>query len=342
MPEEGTSFRSSQELYIENWPQPVNIYDQVEEKYRWIEDCILKKSKYHMNEQAKKIVVMTDSVADLPERIIEKYNIKVVPLYINFGGRSYRENLELSPDTVYKELISGSAIKTSTPSLEDFIDIYTSIKKNENPETIYSIHMSSALSGTFNSAVSARSLMGDMDIRIVDSKKAAICEGFIVLSAARAAMSGASTEKIDRLIEEMIKSSFFYATFEDFKYVLRGGRAPFLAGFIDKAMPLKPVITFNTAGRLKLKKFCLNKESSIRELYNSARADIIHTGMGRCMIGICYGNDIGPALTLKRLVMDDPQINASEIIMTQMTSVMAVHTGPGIWGIAVCPDYESR
>jgi DegV family protein with EDD domain len=297
-----------------------------------------------MTAEVKKTVIVTDSVADLPDNIIEKYNIKVVPLYINFGGRSYRENLELSPDTVYSELISGRSIKTSTPSVEDFINIYTNIKKNDNPETVYSIHMSSALSGTFNSAVSARSLMVnmDMDIRIIDSKKAAICEGFIVLSAARAAMSGAPTEKIDRLIGNLIDSSYFYATFEDFKYVLKGGRAPFLAGFIEKAMPLKPVITFNPAGRLKLKKFCLNKESSIRELYSFARSDIIRNDMGRCMIGICYGNDIGPALELKELVTDDPQIHTSEILMTQMTTVMAVHTGPGIWGIAVCPYYENR
>jgi fatty acid-binding protein DegV len=63
--------------------------------------------------------------------------------------------------------------------------------------------------------------------------------------------------------------------------------------------------------------------------------------MESCLIGICYGIDDGSAEKLKKMVEGDADINASEIVMTRMTSVMAAHTGPGIWGISACPSFIS-
>jgi len=295
-----------------------------------------------MIKKRKKIAIVTDSVADLPDSLIKEYNIKVVPLYISFGGNSYKENIEIGPDRIYKELQSGQSLKTSTPTVNDFIKAYKDLKENEDPDIIYSIHLSSILSGTINSAIAASRSIEGINIKAIDSKKAAISEGFIVLSAAKAARSGKTEEEIDELIERMVRSSYFYATFDNFEYIIKGGRAPFLAKFIGKAMVLKPIITFSPAGKLKLKKFCLNNRVSIRQLYALIRSDIISSDMGRCMIGICYGNDRGPAERLRGYIEDDPQIDASDFVMTKMTSVMAAHTGPGIWGIAACPAYEEK
>lgn len=295
-----------------------------------------------MIKKGKKIVIVTDSVADLSDSLIKENNIKVVPLYISFDGNSYKENIEISPDRIYKELQSGQTLKTSTPTVNDFIKVYKDLKENEDPDIIYSIHLSSILSGTINSAIAASRSIEDANIKIIDSKKAAISEGFIVLSAAKAAGSGASEEEIDKLIERMISSSYFYATFDNFEYVIKGGRAPFLAKLIGKAMVLKPIITFTPAGKLRLKKFCLNSKISIKRLYTLIKSDIISSNMGRCMIGICYGNDKGPAERLRGFIEDDIQIDVSDFVMTKMTSVMAAHTGPGIWGVAACPVYKSK
>jgi DegV family protein with EDD domain len=295
-----------------------------------------------MKKEAKKIAIVTDSVADIPDSLIKEYNIKVVPLYISFDGNSYKENIEIGPDRIYEELQSGQTLKTSTPTVNDFIEVYKDLKKNEDPDIIYSIHLSLILSGTINSAIAASKSLEGVNIKVIDSKKAAISEGFIVLSAAHAVRSGAAEEEIDKLVERMIASSYFYATFDNFEYVLKGGRTPFLAKFIGKTMVLKPIITFSPAGKLKLKNFCLNSRSSIKQLYTLIKSDIISSDMGRCRIGICYGNDAGPAERLKGFIEDDPGIDVDDFVMTKMTSVMAAHTGPGIWGIAACPAYEKR
>lgn len=292
--------------------------------------------------KGKKIAIVTDSVADLPDSLVKEYNIKVVPLYIRFSGNSYKENIEIKPDKIYKELQSGQILKTSTPTINDFIKAYKDIKENEDPDIIYSIHLSSILSGTINSAIAASRSIKGINIKIIDSKKAAISEGFIVLSAAKAARSGASEEEMDILIERMIESSYFYATFDNFEFIIKGGRAPFLAKFVGKAMVLKPIITFSLAGKLRLKKFCFNNRVSIKQLHTLIRADIINSDMGRCMIGICYGDDKELAERLRGFIEDDPQINVDDFVMTKMTSVMAAHTGPGIWGIAACPAYKIK
>jgi len=289
-----------------------------------------------------KIVVVTDSVADIPDSLVKKYDIRVVPLYVNLEGKSYREHLEIDQDRIYSSLLSGTPVKTATPTINDFLRLYRDIKEKESPSIIYSIHLSAALSGTLNAASAAAAEVNGVDIRMVDSKKAAIGQGFVVLAAAAAARQGAGEEEIDSIIKKTIDGCYFYATFDNFEYVVKGGRAPFLAGFVKKVMLLKAVITFRENGSLGLKRFCINRRSALTHLYRSVKSEIIGSGMGRCIIGICYGNDAGPALILKDMVENDPDIEVCDFVMSKMTSVMAVHTGPGIWGIAACPAFVSR
>ena len=288
----------------------------------------------------KKIAIVTDSVSDIPDSIINKYDIRVVPLYLNFDDRALKDGLEIGVEEVYDKLKSGKVIKSSTPTIEDFTVVYKDLLDKQGFEIIYSIHLSSLLSGTINAARSASSGLPEGRIKIIDTKKAAIAEGFFVIEVAKAVSSGADEESIDRLISMLSKSISFYATFENFEYIVRGGRAPFLSRFAGKASLLKPIIAFNPEGKLSLKKFCFNKKSSINWLYRLVRKDILDSLNNRSRIGICYGNDKGPALELENMVKNDPDIVVEEIVMTRMTAIMGAHTGPGIWGISACPVFE--
>jgi len=290
----------------------------------------------------KKIAIVTDSVSDIPSSLVKKYDIKVVPLYLNFDGQSLKDGLEIGAEEVYSKLKSGKIIKSATPTIEDFTNVYKDLLDEQGFESIYSIHLSSLLSGTINAAISASSRFPEGSIKIIDTKMAAIAEGFFVIEVAKAISGGADEESIDKLIGMLSKSISFYATFENFKYVVRGGRAPFLSRFAGKASLLKPIIAFNPEGKLSLKKFCLNKKSSISWLYRLVRKDILNSSIDRNRIGICYGNDKGPALELENMVKNDPDISVEEIIMTKMTAIMGAHTGPRIWGISVCPIFDIK
>ena len=96
----------------------------------------------------KKIAIVTDSVSDIPEELVKKYNIKVVPLYLNFDDRSLKDGSEITAEEVYSKLESGKVIKSSTPTIDDFANVYKELLNEQGFETIYSIHLSSLLSGT--------------------------------------------------------------------------------------------------------------------------------------------------------------------------------------------------
>lgn len=286
------------------------------------------------------IAIVTDTTSDIPEELAKKYNIKVIPLYIGFSGKLYLEGKEITSSEIFEKLESGIKVRTSTPSVGDFVKLYRHIVEKEKKTLIYSIHVSSKLSGTLNSANQAGKFFPQVRIKTIDSKTAATSLGFIALEAARAAERGESEEEIDSIIEFMIKRSRMFATFENFKYLFMGGRAPFLGKFLTKSIRLKPIIVIGSNGKVKLKKFVGSKKNSILELYKQIRKDTFYTG--RKKIGIFYGSDIKPALELEKMIREDNRIKIDELILTEVTAIMSAHTGPGIWGITSCPIVSER
>ncbi len=281
------------------------------------------------------IAIVTDTTSDIPEELAKKYEITIVPLYVGFVGKLYLEGKEITSDTVYKKLKAGVKIHTSTPSVGDFMKVYRRLIKRNKKTLIYSIHVSSRLSATINAAEQAKEFFPRERIKVVDSRTAAINLGFIVLEAARAALRGESEEYIDSVIDYTKRKNKMFATFENFEYIFRGGRAPFLGKFLAKSIILKPIVTIGSDGKVKLKKFVRNKRNSIIELYRQIRKDPFSTVKKK--IGIFYGADINPALELKKMVKEDRRIKIDELILTEVTTVMSAHTGPGIWGISSCP-----
>jgi DegV family protein with EDD domain len=283
----------------------------------------------------EKIAIVTDTVSDIPEKMAKKYKIAIIPLYVGFGGKLYLEGKEIKAGDVYKKLLAGVKVHTSTPSVGDFMDVYRNLIEKEKKTLIYSIHVSSRLSGTTNSAEQAKKFFPKARIKVVDSKTAAINLGFIVLEAARAVLRGESEESIDDIIDYLISKNKMFATFENFEYIFSGGRAPFLKKFLARSMMLKPIVTIGSDGKVKLKKFVRNKRNSIIELYRQIRKGPFSTGKKK--IGIFYGSDIDPALDLKKMIKGDKKIKIDELILTEVTTIMSAHTGPGIWGISSCP-----
>lgn len=281
------------------------------------------------------IAIVTDTTSDIPEKLAEKYEITVVPLYVGFGGKLYLEGKEITSNTVYEKLKAGVKIHTTTPSVGDFMKVYRRLINKDKKTLIYSIHVSSRLSATVNAAVQAIKFFPKTRIKVVDSRTAAINLGFIALEAARAVLRGKSEEYIDSVIDYIRRKNKMFATFENFEYIFRGGRAPFLGKFLAKSIILKPVVTIGSDGKVRLKKFVRNKRNSIIELYRQIRKDPFSTGKKK--IGIFYGSDINPALELEKMVRRDKRIKTGELILTEVTTVMSAHTGPGIWGISSCP-----
>ncbi|MEA2016745.1 MAG: DegV family protein [Actinomycetota bacterium] len=281
------------------------------------------------------IAIVTDTTADIPKRLASNNEITVVPLNVGYGGRLYKDREEINNRVLFKKLREGVKIFTSTPSVGEFVETYRHLIEDKKKNLIYSIHLSSKLSTTFNSASQAKKFFPGVDIKIIDSKSAAIGMGFIALEAARAAKRGENRERIEEIIDYLIRNNKLFAAIDNFKYLFVGGRAPFLGKFLSMSIRLKPIVTLGRDGKVKLIKFVRNKKNSRIEIYWQLKKSS-YPGKKR-KIGIFYGEDINTALELEKIIKSDDKIEIDELILTEVTSVMSAHTGPGIWGLSVCP-----
>ena len=284
------------------------------------------------------IAIITDSTADIPVSLAEEYGIIITPLYVGFEGKLYKEGKAITSEKVYEKLEAGVKVSTSAPSTGDFVNIFRDLIDKKGKNLIYCIHLSSKLSGTFNSANQAKKFFPQAKIKVIDSKNTTISLGFIALEAARAAREGKSEEEIDSLVESLIKKSKFFATIENFDYLFKGGRAPFLGKLLSKSIIFKLIVTIDKNGKIKPKKIVRNRRNILIELYRQVKKA---SSLAKKMhIGIFYGSDKKTALELEKLIRDDSDIEIDEIILTEITTIMSAHTGPGIYGIAVCPKVE--
>ncbi len=285
-----------------------------------------------------RIAVITDSSSDIPARIADKYDITILPMYISFGGRTYKEGEGISSQKVYNALETGQKIYTSGPSVGDYTRVYAEKLKQDDIDKIYNICLSSRLSGTINSALAAQKNFPGQKIKIVDSKNATISLGLIVMEVARLAQMGMPEPKLMEKMDLLIEKTTFFAAIENFKHVLRSGRTPFLSNLLSKALIFKPVVSINASGKIYLKRILRNKNNAINELYKQA---VRHIGQGFSWnIGIFYGPHKEPAMYLKRKFVDRKDLPVNDIIMTEITTVISAHTGPGIWGVALGPRID--
>jgi len=284
------------------------------------------------------IAIITDSTSDIPVSLAKEYGIIIMPLYVGFEGKLYKEGETITSEKVYEKLEAGVKVNTSAPSTGDFTNIFRDLIEEKGKNLIYCIHLSSKLSGTVNSANQAKKFFPQAKIKVIDSKNVTLSLGLIVLEAARAAREGKSEEEIDSLIESLIKKSKFFATIENFEYLFKGGRAPFLRKLLSKSIIFKLIITIDKNGKIKPKKFVRNRKNTFIEFCRQVKK--ASSSAKKVHIGIFYGSGKKTALELEKLIRDDSDIEIDEIILTEITTIISAHTGPGICGIAVCPKVE--
>jgi DegV family protein with EDD domain len=171
----------------------------------------------------EKIKIVTDSSADLDPEIVEEYEIEVIPLLVTWEGKTYRDGIDLSMEEFYDLLPKRQELpKTSQPSLGKFIETYK--KYVEQGFKIISIHLSSKLSGTVQTAEVARSVVSPEMITIVDSSFVTWSLGWQVLEAAWAVKKGKLVHEIIARINEVKEKLKFYAYLDTIEYVYKGGR----------------------------------------------------------------------------------------------------------------------
>ncbi len=189
------------------------------------------------------VKIITDSTSDIPESVVSDLDIEVVPLNIHIGQDDFKHGVDIGTDEFYTKLLTGSQLpKTSQPSPGEFLDVYN--KFLDKSDAIVSIHVTSKLSGTYNSAIQAKSeLNTTKPIEIVDSATVSMALGLIVIRAAKLAKEGGTLEQVVKEIDECSRKSEVLVVLDTLDYLAKGGRIGKASALIGSILSVKPILT---------------------------------------------------------------------------------------------------
>lgn len=275
--------------------------------------------------KSQKIAWITDSTATLSKDFIEKHNVYVIPLYINFGDESFRENVDITAEDFYVKLSQSKDLpKTSQPSIGEFIQLYERLK--EEYTHAIAIHASSALTGTYQGSVSASEQTG-FHVDVIDSKNGSFALGQMVERGVQLEEEGLEYEQIVERLNELPDNSRLYMAPGSLEQLYKGGRVTATQTFISNLINLKLIIKFDQGKAVLSEKIRTDKKVKRRlfEIFDAEshlvkRASVIH------------GNVETLANSWKEeLEQLYPQV---EFTTTMFSPVPGVHTGQGTIGIS--------
>lgn len=272
------------------------------------------------------IQVVTDSTADIPAEVIKQFGIRIVPIYVRFGEKTYRDGIDIKSEEFYAMLESSPVHPaTSQPNPEDFVNTYG--EYCDSTDGIISIHISSRISGTYNSAATAkRSMESKCPIEVIDSKFNSSGLGLITVAAARMAQSGADMHMILDEVQLAIDQMRMFGMFEHMKYLARSGRVSKAIASASNFLNVMPLLTFHD-GELARAGFVRKIEKGMDRIY-----DYVKNNLPISELTIVHSAVIERAELLKERCADF--IDKEKITITELGSSLGVHGGPGVLLVA--------
>ncbi len=274
----------------------------------------------------KKVVVVTDSSATVPEDLAKELDIRVVPILLTLDGYTARDGVDVTHEEVYRMLRdTRHPPRTSSPSVGDFLQTYVAAAREAS--AIVSIHVASKLSGTYSAAATASQLLDEVPIRVVDSTTAAIGQGFVVLAAARAAADGADLEAVVARAEAVAARMNLLATIGTLEYLHRGGRIGGAAALLGSLLQIKPVL-YVADGHVDVFARPRTQSKAVEVMLQRMASQVdghkIHAA-------VLHADLPQEAEELRQTIARS--FDCAELFVTPLTPVMGVHTGPGVLGI---------
>lgn len=274
------------------------------------------------------IAVVTDSTACLTPDLLSSTGVRVVPIHVLVDGRTFLDGVDISSDEVAAALSAFKAVSTAKPTPQEFLDAYAAAA-DAGAESILSVHLSAALSGTYDAArLAARD--APVPVQVVDSRTIAMGLGFAALDAARAVAEGADLPGATAVAERTAASSRVLFYVDTLEFLRRGGRIGKASAWLGGALRVKPLL------------HVLDGEVAPLE-----KARTANRALGRLADLAVQAADGRPAQVAVQH-LDAPQRAEemaarlreqlhTDVIVCEVGAVMGVHVGPGLVAVAVVP-----
>ena len=281
------------------------------------------------------VAVLTDSCASIPDDLIEQLNIEVVSYYIHRGKEIIRDLVDMTREEFFGWMPTAKELpKSATPGPGDYLTAFRRLA--ERAREIVTVCMTSVGSGAYQAATVAKEIasseLPDLRIEVIDTLQVAVCHGWSAIEAARAALAGASLEKVAKTAREVARKSTMIQTADTLRYLYMGGRIGRATHMVGTLLNIKPLIGMEEGVITPL-----GQARSRRQAYRKM-VDIMadKVGLGaRIKIGYVHAIALEEVEKLRRIV--EPKFDCQESHVTELSMALGVHTGPGTVGLGFFP-----
>lgn len=283
------------------------------------------------------IAVLTDSCASIPEAIIKALNIHWVAYYIHRGQEVLRDLVTIQRDEFLRWLETAKILPTTaSPGPGDYLTQYESLANQQGVLEIVSIHMTSKGSGAYQAAKVAQSMaqerLPNLRIEVIDTRNVSLCQGWMVIEAARAALAGKSLDDIVNLVKSMIPITHMIQTADTLKYLYMGGRIGRATHLVGTLLNIKPLIGMDDGEIVPL-----DQVRSRNRAYQ-AMVDMVEEAVGpkgKIKIAYVHAGARQEVEKIKQMVED--RLTCVESLIAELSPALAVHSGPGTAGLCYYP-----
>ncbi|MCW1929149.1 DegV family protein [Bhargavaea beijingensis] len=270
------------------------------------------------------IHIVTDSTADISRETVRELGIHVVPLSIQIDGKTYVDQVDLSPEEFLDMMAESVELpKSSQPPVGVFKELYELLGKEGGK--ILSIHMTGGMSGTVESARAAAEL-ADADVTVIDSEFISFGLSFQVQEAAKMAKDGKDFEEILERVDTIRKNTALYVVVDTLENLVKGGRIGKGKAMIGSLMNIKPIAALKDGVYTPVGKARSHKQV-VRQLFNSFKEQTV--GRKLRAVGISHANGLAMADPLKQMIEED---GFNDVKMMFTSPIISTHTGPGAIG----------
>jgi DegV family protein with EDD domain len=279
------------------------------------------------------VKILTDNVAQIPPEIAKKHLVDIIHFTIIIEGKSYKDGIDIFPSDIYQQMRTEEiSPKTSQPALGEYLNFFKTHLENGYQNLLY-LTLPKDLSGAYSTATTAAHLVEQefpgRRIAVIDARTTTIAQGFLALSAARAAQEGANIEQLTRLIEEERSKVGFLAMLETLKYLQRGGRIGKAAYLVGNMINIKPIITIDKDGNVAPLGNIRGEKKCLIKLVDCMASQL--NGRIPSRGAVMHADDLEKAEQLKQLTQEC--FGLKDILITDFTPVMGAHAGPGVLGL---------
>lgn len=278
------------------------------------------------------VKVVVDSTADLPESLVRKHDITVVPLYVHFGEEALRDGVDIWASEFYYRLQNGGILPhTSQPSPGDFFEVYERLTKDGSE--VISLHLSKELSGTYQSAELAVRMLDRPVVSLVDTASASLGLGMVALEVARKLAEGAAREEAVEFARRAGSRIVLYFVVDTLEYLQKNGRIGQASAFLGSLLNIKPLLTLANGVVTPVDKV-RGKSKALSRIFDllterlggrPARFAVLHADRPD------EAQDLAERVKREFRCIDAP-------VVGEIGPVIGSHVGPGTLGIIALPE----